>query len=331
MGCLSDKSVRVKDHNYMDAYEDVKLKIKYMEKKNVQDNYKAFLINAKSISNFLEIINNSKVLSLLNKEEKLKKKESILRDSLDKYNTDNKKKDINIEIYSDYNSCKSNTNDNNNKIKEFIIVGDKFLNNINLPIKNEKIKVTIDKKNSKIIFPSNQIINYEKIKNKKGLYKFVENNFEIDHASKSSEKDKNKSNEQTQNISKIVIKTNDYPQVTLFQRKNNYSSNNNRKNSGIINEKFIPEIKNIKVNDDNINSSKNVDINKEINVNNDDKKKEDDNQCNKINKNIFDDSNISDGCFISNSEYNLEEVQKNQEYNNDYILSINIKSKKKFN
>ena len=120
-------------NEYFDAYLDIKNIYKSI-KNSKQINLNIFLISTKSIPNFINLINKSKVLEYIDfKTNQFDVFEKNLLKSLRQYNLDK-----NIEIYYDYNKCKEILKFNLKEENEFILVSNTFIiiikinkNNIN--------------------------------------------------------------------------------------------------------------------------------------------------------------------------------------------------------
>lgn len=136
-----------------------------------------FLISANSIPNYLQAIEESKVLSSNNNETK-----NLLNNKLSNYILEN------FEIYDDYETCKLFSNNNNNEQNDknkFIIVESKFmsLNNYEEDIKGKSVNIRLIKNNKKKIleceFKNKSKLYLENIKTHREnniYYKFIEYN-----------------------------------------------------------------------------------------------------------------------------------------------------------
>ena len=136
-----------------------------------------FLISANSIPNYLQAIEESKVLSSNNNETK-----NLLNNKLSNYILEN------FEIYDDYETCKlfsNNKNNEQNDKNKFIIVESKFmsLNNYEEDIKGKSVKIRLIKDNKKKIleceFKNKSKLYLENIKTDRKnniYYKFIEYN-----------------------------------------------------------------------------------------------------------------------------------------------------------
>ena len=136
-----------------------------------------FLISANSIPNYLQAIEESKVLSSNNNETK-----NLLNNKLSNYILEN------FEIYDDYETCKlfsNNKNNEQNDKNKFIIVESKFmsLNNYEEDIKGKSVKIRLIKNNEKKIleceFKNKSKLYLENIKTHREnniYYKFIEYN-----------------------------------------------------------------------------------------------------------------------------------------------------------
>ena len=155
------------EFDFFKAYKSIKSKIFLYEKfKNNTISYKAFLINTKTIPNFMDLIKQSQVLEyILDLKDKNDSNiyEDKLKDLLKNYNLEK-----NIKIYYDYNECQKliNLNDEDNKQKEneedklneenknkykeneFIIVDEDFIENMNVnPNKIKGMDIIIEIEN----------------------------------------------------------------------------------------------------------------------------------------------------------------------------------------
>lgn len=136
-----------------------------------------FLISANSIPNYLQAIEESKVLSSNNDETK-----NLLNNKLSNYILEN------FEIYDDYETCKlfsNNKNNEQNDKNKFIIVESKFmsLNNYEEDIKGKSVLIRLIKNNKKKIleceFKNKSKLYLENIKTDRKnniYYKFIEYN-----------------------------------------------------------------------------------------------------------------------------------------------------------
>ena len=136
-----------------------------------------FLISANSIPNYLQAIEESKVLLSNNNETK-----NLLNNKLSNYILEN------FEIYDDYETCKLFSNNNNNEQNDknkFIIVESKFmsLNNYEEDIKGKSVNIRLIKNNKKKIleceFKNKSKLYLENIKTHREnniYYKFIEYN-----------------------------------------------------------------------------------------------------------------------------------------------------------
>ena len=136
-----------------------------------------FLISANSIPNYLQAIEESKVLLSNNNETK-----NLLNNKLSNYILEN------FEIYDDYETCKLFSNNNNNEQNDknkFIIVESKFmsLNNYEEDIKGKSVNIRLIKNNKKKIleceFKNKSKLYLENIKTHRDnniYYKFIEYN-----------------------------------------------------------------------------------------------------------------------------------------------------------
>ena len=142
---------------------------------------KKYLIQTKSIPQFIEIIENSKILDLI-KEKKSdndiinSKNYDDLKKNYYKYHNENN----DIIFFDSYNDCEKLSKIKDDPDNEFIIVNADFIKKITkkeIDLEGKNVKINIDKYNSKmeIYFPiSQRIINFKE--KRTGIYQFLENN-----------------------------------------------------------------------------------------------------------------------------------------------------------
>ena len=234
---------------------------------NIND---VFLINIKSITNFLEIISQDDIFKTI-KNRTLNRKNYIIRkfkkkiqNALAKY-----KREENIEVIDfikEIKAKKDDSNDNLNELKEkeFIMVNEKFLENMEIDIKaNESKKISIKIVDGQLQIPfkygneedeeyeEKEIIVLKEVRT--GIYKIEE--VKPDHA----DADVNSVYNEIQNKSD---KDND-PEAYNDFRKQPLEDNNSENN--IINiihqENSGEELQKNKKDDENENNEKNLEIN----------------------------------------------------------------------
>jgi hypothetical protein len=160
------------NNNYNDAYISIKEMILLLKPFNTIS-LNAYLITTNTIQNFIEIIKSLKILDLLINGDSvnLQSSEEKLRKKLNKYTLEN-----NIKILYDYNDCLNIREKNDAKENEFIIVDELFCRTMNINDyydEDKKIKINIDRKNSKyeIILKNKKIFDFEE--KTIGFYKFT--------------------------------------------------------------------------------------------------------------------------------------------------------------
>ena len=268
---------------------------------------KIFLISSTSIPNFINLINDSKILDKLH----LQSDQNIdyLENDFIKHFT-NYELDKNIKIYSDYQICKSLIDSE----KEFIIVGNPFIENMHISSEitnNKEVIFNFDrqKKIMEIKFPiSHRVL---EIKQKKvGFFQFINNKIE-------DKKDNFKplSNiENSINKKRFIIRNSRMEVVNNnFYSENSKNNANNNKKIKIIHEDIIP--------DDNSHNS----FLKE-NKNNEDNKKRNQKSNNKFNENIKKNIQIKinkEYIPLNEELFKNNENEKNVSSNNNNNININ--------
>ena len=132
--------------NYFNAYKSIYNSYNNITKKNeMLDNY---LIKAKSISNFINIINKDNLFDNIDENNKnISKSEEKLIDDLKNY-----KLEENIVIYSKYEQYKNIIEQKDKEENEFIVVDEKFLDAMKIKNdKNAKIEISFDGDNKDLI------------------------------------------------------------------------------------------------------------------------------------------------------------------------------------
>ena len=161
---MGASSSNAKNEKYFKAYKRM---IFINEIDNPIINFKSFLINSKTIPNFIKLIRDS----IVNKKENA---EEIIRNALKNY-----KPEKNIELYYSFEECENMINQNLINENNFIIVDEYFFKYININIKNKdkkQVLINIDKNKSlySITFPiSNKSLNFIELNS--GIYQFTEN------------------------------------------------------------------------------------------------------------------------------------------------------------
>ena len=219
MGCSSVKEeLKISKSNkpLYDAY--LSFKNIYLSIKNDKESIlEVFLISAKSISNFIRCIKQTKVINeLIEQNNESFESLNILLKKFDEY-----KLEENIEFYYDYeisnNICQNN--DNN----EFIIVNKTFVDNMIIDKKDidtKKVKLYIDKINkNKITFQnSDKYINFEET-DFSGLFKFVLDNDNIDNDNDNN--NRNSVNQNNRNPSLFKDPSLINPIINILNRNSN--------------------------------------------------------------------------------------------------------------
>ena len=164
MGTCCPKDPVVKDIYYFDAFKDMKSELKYI-KENSTINKDVYLIKTKSMPQFIKLIKETDSLNNNDKEKELKTK---LRDY-------EKEETIEFITDSEEGNKLANSNEEDN---EFIIVGDKFIEKMNLnkdeDITNKKVNLFTDKElKKKIRFKSSHQEIFITSDNNNGFYKFI--------------------------------------------------------------------------------------------------------------------------------------------------------------
>ena len=155
-----------KYENYFKAYKSM---IFINEISQNETSFEAFLIDIQTVPNFIKIIEEI----ILDKNNKNKNSEEILKNKFRKY-----KSEKYIKIIYLFEECEYIINQNLENENTFIIVDKFFLKymNININNKNKKVIINIDKNKSLyfIKFPnSNKSLNF--IELKPGIYQFIKN------------------------------------------------------------------------------------------------------------------------------------------------------------
>ena len=192
---------KIKESNikqFFSAYKSIKnILKKYIYQGNKQISKEVYLINPKTVENFIQTLGD--VFDLIEKKDELDKKE----DDLKKIFEDYKIKDRNVEIYSNYDKCQEIMK--NKEKNEFIIVDRNFIDNLDIknPYYKELKIIKAENKCIDIKFPiSKKIIYAKEIENKKGFFMFYE------------KKENNTDKNETKNINvqinkkKVIIKNN---------------------------------------------------------------------------------------------------------------------------
>ena len=358
MGCSSH--ITLENNKYKSAYECLKSLLNYIKKNNILE-IEVFLVSAKSIPNFIKIIEDFEGFENLsgfqnkdnNREnnENIKNSEMALKRKLLCYNSEN------ISIYYDYNSCIKLMELNHDKKNEFIIADNKFMDymNVNTEInqyKKVKISTNVNKSKMFVKFQDQNILFREK---KFCIFEFYENNDyknlinkenvenNIKYAVEKAEK-KNYLNIKNNSISEDNnLKLNNNIINNNINKQNNHKSNNindNIKNmimDNNINNNGINNINNIN-NNINSNNIKNYNISNKINnyINNNVNNNIINDKNNNINKNInFNINNINNNINDKinnnlnnnkNKNVSIDKINNNLNYNNN-INEIIFKDK----
>ena len=154
----------IKDIYFFDAFKDIKNEFKYI-KENSTINKDVYLIKTKSMPQFIKLIKETDSLNNNDNEKELIIK---LRDY---------KKEETIEFITDSEEGNKLAN-SNEEDNEFIIVGDKFIEKMNLnqdiDITNKKVNLFTDKElKLKIRFKSSHQEIFITSDNNNGFYKFI--------------------------------------------------------------------------------------------------------------------------------------------------------------
>ena len=173
--CISiEKNIQINFKNerirkYYKGFSSI-IEIKNWISKTNSGSIDVYLISTKSIPNFINIVNNSKILE--RKIDIIEIEENYLNEGLGQYALDK-----NIKIYFDFQECK-NLVDKDNEDNEFIIVDCKFLNSMDMRnFLDKKVELKINNKYSikKIKFSNSKEYLYINEK-KPGIFKFYTNN-----------------------------------------------------------------------------------------------------------------------------------------------------------
>ena len=167
MGCDCDRNLFCNniDEDYekmpaYKAYESMKSIIDDFNNKDIKEMNEIYLISTDSIKNFINIINTHNALGTIINDKK--------KDLIKSFKNYEFEKDI--KILDKYEVCKNIAEGKKGK-NEFIIVNQIFIEN--MKIKNgDYHTVKIDKEKQEIKFFSDEVINFEEISNKIGLFKF---------------------------------------------------------------------------------------------------------------------------------------------------------------
>ena len=233
------------------------------------------LISNKSIPNFIHIIENSNIMKYKNNSDN--RTFNIIKNKLIEY-FENYKLEKKIKIYNDYKECKNLAEGKDEKMNEFIIVDESFLDLMKIKKdKNIFVLIKLDKNKDKqiIIFPDEKLhlgfeeksikienfkfkfIDVKDIKDFRISYKNNEKNLEIKKRLKyNSQKNQNEIYEHKlknninidiineQKINENNKKKNDFiNNINIINPPNNmnFSSNINN-NNNIISDNFIKNI-----------------------------------------------------------------------------------------
>lgn len=171
---IKDIEINKSDNNFYKAYISMKEMLLLLNKFETVS-LQAYLINTKTIKNFIDkikklnilkdLITNTNKNEISNKEEKLKK-------DLDKYILEN-----NIKIIYEYKDCINMINNKNEEENEFIIVDELFCREMKINDyydERKKVDVCINKENStyEIQLYTDDIVYFTK--KETGFYKFIE-------------------------------------------------------------------------------------------------------------------------------------------------------------
>ena len=259
------------EEQYFQAFDSIETILEEISNNNnIND---VFLINIKSIPNFLEIISQDNIFKTI-KNRTLNRKNFIIRNfkkkiknTLAKY-----KQEENIEVIDLIKEIKAKKDDSNNNLnelkeKEFIIVNEKFLENMEIDIKaNESKKISIKIVYGQLqipfkygneedeVYEEKEIIVLKEVRT--GIYKFGEvksDPVDADGKSVNSEIQnnsfKNKDPEAYNDFRKQTFKENN-----LENKVNNMINIIHQENSG-------EELRKNKKDDENENNEKNLEIN----------------------------------------------------------------------
>ena len=309
MGCSS--YINLENNKYKSAYECLKSLLNYIKKNNNLE-IEVFLVSAKSIPNFIKIIEDFDSFENLNNfqnkdnnkeiNEKIKNSEMILKKKLFYYELEN------ISIYYDYNSCIKLMELNHDMKNEFIIADNKFMEYMNVSTeinqyKKVKISTNVNKSKMFVKFQGQNILFREK---KFCIFEFYENNdYKILINKGNVENNIKYAFEKEENKNYLInIKNNNinYNDINSINNINNNINSNNIKNYNIsskINNYFNNNVNN------NIIDNKNININKKINFN-----------LNNINNNLNDKINNNLNNNI-NKNVNINKINNNLNYNNN--------------
>lgn len=171
---IKDIEINKSDNNFYKAYISMKEMLLLLNKFETVS-LQAYLINTKTIKNFIDkikklnilkdLITNTNKNEISNKEEKLKK-------DLDKYILED-----NIKIIYEYKDCINMINNKNEEENEFIIVDELFCREMKINDyydERKKVDVCINKENStyEIQLYTDDIVYFTK--KETGFYKFIE-------------------------------------------------------------------------------------------------------------------------------------------------------------
>ena len=329
---------------YFEAYENIK-KIIYLIRKNKQLNNEVYLISTKSIPNFIKLIEESKVLDYITNEniDNLNISENSLKSLFLNYNIER-----NIKIFHEYEECRSLTEPSKEEKNEFIIVDDSFINNMDMGINNENIKIMkvilyINKDSSimKIQFPiCKKNISIQEIKT--GYFKFIEkedtNNKDIKKKINPKRiiiihKNKNIKNIINSNMLKEKLKNNSiFRENIINMRKLNKNGKVIIKNKSYLNRKNISNYIKYHNNSNKLNNSiscyNNNYCNDNCNNNNYNNNNYNNNYNNSYNNNNYNNnynnSNNNNYYYYNNNNNYNNYNNSNNNYNNSYNNNHNI-------
>ena len=149
MGCSNEFK-----HNYWISYKHI---LTNSDLDKIEKEKYVCLISAKSIPNFIHIIENSNIMKYKNNSDD--RTFDIIKNKLIEY-FENYTLEKKIKIYNDYKECKNLAEGKDEKMNEFIIVDESFLNIMKIKKdKNIFVLIKLDKNTDKqiIIFPDEKL------------------------------------------------------------------------------------------------------------------------------------------------------------------------------
>ena len=148
------------------SFIDIIIKLRDNGNNNFSD--EIYLVNTKSIPNFIKEIEESKILENLN-EDKEKEPNSIEKELIDK-NKNYKLEEEGIKFYSDYRESQ-NISERENDENEFIIFNSNYFGSLE-KYKNKKVELIVKRNQPEIKFLASGF-NLKIKEKRKGIFKFI--------------------------------------------------------------------------------------------------------------------------------------------------------------